>query len=64
MQVLAGEKLEFFNIRGGVSDNQQVTNLSKKPGVKIFQLLSIIYFFFQHRETINSDEKQRTGRAN
>lgn len=57
MQVIAVEKLEFFNIRGGVADNQQVTNLSKKSCVKIFQLLSIIYFFFQREETIRWDEK-------
>ncbi len=57
MQVLAGEKLEFFNIRGGVADNQQVTNSTKYVSVKIFQLLSINYFFFQHRETIKRDEK-------
>ena len=42
---------------GGVADNQQVTNLSKKLGVKIFQLLSSIYYFFQHRETIKRDKK-------
>ena len=30
MQVLAGEKLEFFNIRGGVADNQQVTKLPQE----------------------------------
>ena len=46
MQVLAGEKLEFFNSRGGGADNQQVTNSAKCVSVKIFQLLSINYFFF------------------
>ncbi len=41
MQVPAGEKLEFFNIRG-VSDNQQVTKSPQELSVKIFQLLSFI----------------------
>lgn len=64
MQVLAGEKLEFFNSKGGGADNQQVTNSAKCVSVKIFQLLSINYFFFQHRETINRDEKHGMEGAN
>lgn len=42
MQVLAGEKLELFNIRWVVSDNQQVTKSPQELSVKIFQLLSFI----------------------
>ena len=52
MQVIAVEKLEFFNIRGGVADNQQVTK-------KVFSMYPSMYLSMYFLKSLPSQRNTR-----